>query len=166
VVSNCVKWIIRGQQLALFLKWFPPSWIQIKTGNKTIYIDPAYLRTYYKHYPNKIEFSRWPDQIDGLPEALEKADAILFTHHHKDHCKRVTVNRLRRADTLLVGPERCTKELGKDLKVIAPGENTTLGKVKIKAVDAYNTQNGNSTKKLHHKGCSPHPSFKSGSAGI
>ena len=104
--------------MAVYLKWFPPSWIQIKTGNKTIYIDPAYLRTYNKHHPQKIEFSSWPDPIDGLPEALEKADVILFTHHHKDHCTRVTANRLRRTDTLLVGPEHCTKELGKDIKAI------------------------------------------------
>jgi L-ascorbate metabolism protein UlaG (beta-lactamase superfamily) len=117
-----------------------------------IYIDPAYLRTHFKHYPHKIEFTKWPDPIDGLPEALEKADTILFTHHHKDHCKRVTANRLRQAGTLVVGPERCKKELGKELKVIAPGEHITLGAIKIITVDAYNSQNGNSTKKLHRKG--------------
>ena len=138
--------------MASYLKWFPPSWIQIKAENKIIYIDPAYLRTHFKHYPHKIEFSKWPNPIDGLPEALEKADIILFTHHHKDHCKRVTASRLRKADTLVVGTERCTKELGQDLKIIAPGEHITLGNIDIIAAHAYNTQNGNSTKKLHRKG--------------
>jgi len=37
-----------------------------------IYIDRAYLRTYFTNYPKKIEFSKWPDPIDGLPENLKK----------------------------------------------------------------------------------------------
>jgi L-ascorbate metabolism protein UlaG (beta-lactamase superfamily) len=76
--------------MPISIKWFPPSWIQISAQNKLIYIDPAYLKTYFKNYPKRIEFSSWPEPIDGLPEELEKADLILVTHHHKDHCKRVT----------------------------------------------------------------------------
>lgn len=49
------------------IKWFPPSWIQIKYEEYVIYIDPVYLKTYFKDYPHKIEFSSWPDEIDGLP---------------------------------------------------------------------------------------------------
>ena len=78
--------------MSIDIKWFPPAWFQIKTSNKIIYIDPAYLKKYYKNYPKKIEFSSWPKPIDGLPEKnLENADVILVTHHHKDHCKSVTV---------------------------------------------------------------------------
>ena len=73
--------------MSVSIKWFPPSWFQIKTHSVIIYIDPAYLRSYYKRYPKKIEFSRWPDPIDGLPEKLEKADLVLLTHDHKDHAK-------------------------------------------------------------------------------
>jgi len=134
------------------IKWVPPSWFQLKTGNKNLHIDPAYLRSYFTHYPKKIEFSKWPDPIDGLPEDLGKADLILITHHHKDHCKRVTVNRLRHADTLVVAPERCTKELGRDIKVIEAGEEITFGHIKVKAVEAYNRKQGSSSKKVHHKG--------------
>ena len=135
------------------IKWFPPSWLQIKTADKTIYIDTAYLGTYFTNYPKKIEFSRWPDPIDGLPEKNpEKADLILLTHHHKDHCKRVTVNRLKGADTLVAAPRQCIKELGKDIKVIAPWEEITSGDIRIKAVDAYNTMEVSSTRKVHHKG--------------
>ncbi|NAS89680.1 hydrolase [ANME-1 cluster archaeon AG-394-G21] len=124
----------------------------IKTKDKIIYIDPAYLRTYFTKYPQKIDFSRWPDPIDGLPEKLERADVILLTHHHKDHCKSVTVNRLKDADTLVMAPKRCIKELGKAINVVASGDEITFGKIKIKAVDAYNTEQGSSTKKVHHKG--------------
>lgn len=137
---------------SLSIKWFPPSWVQIRTGNKIIYIDPAYLRTNFAKYPKRIEFSRWPGPIDGLPEELEKGDVILVTHHHKDHCKNVTIKRLRRADTLVISPKRCIKELGEDIKIIEPGEEIILGDIKIKVVEAYNTEQGNSTKKVHHKG--------------
>ena len=71
--------------MPITIKWLPPSWFQIRIGKKMIYIDPAYLRTQFTVYPKKIEFSKWPDPIDRLPEELEKGDIILFTHHHKDH---------------------------------------------------------------------------------
>ena len=65
--SNKVEYIIVGRKkdladiealdekewplMTITLKWFPPSWIQIKIDKKIIYIDPAYLRTYYTRYP-------------------------------------------------------------------------------------------------------------------
>ena len=135
------------------IKFFQPSWFQIKYKNEIIYIDPAWMRTLFTNYPKKVEFSRWPDPIDGLPEKdLEKADIILITHHHKDHCKRVTVNRLKKKDTLIIAPEQCLTELGEDIKVIGPGEEISLGNILVKAVDAYNTPEGSSTRKVHKKG--------------
>ncbi len=138
--------------MTVSIKWFPPSGFQIKTKDKIMYIDPAWMRTYFTKYPKKIEYSRWPDPIDGLPEELEKADVILLTHHHKDHCKSVTVNRLKDADTLVVAPKRGINELGKDIHVVAPGDEIPFGDIKINVVDAYNTEQGSSTRKVHHKG--------------
>ena len=138
---------------SIFIRWFSPSWFQIKYKDKIIYIDPAWMRTHFINYPKKVEFSRWPDPIDGLPEKdLEKADVILITHHHKDHCKRVTVNRLKKKDTLITAPEHCLTELGKDIKVIEPGEEISFGNILVKAIDAYNTPEGRSTRKIHKKG--------------
>ena len=134
------------------LKWFPPSWIQLKINQKIVYIDPAYMRTYYTKYPKKIEFSKWPDPIDGLPEQLEKADAILISHDHKDHVKAVTVNRLRRSDTLVLAPERCKKILGSRINIIEPGNELTIGTIRIKTVDAYNIEKAGSKKIWHRKG--------------
>jgi len=137
----------------LIIRWFPPSWFQIKYKDEVIYIDPAWMRTLFANYPKKVEFSRWPDPIDGLPEKdLEKADVILITHHHKDHCKMVTVERLKKKDTLIIAPKRCLKELGEDVKVIGPGEEISFGNTRIKVIEAYNTPEGNSTRKVHKKG--------------
>jgi L-ascorbate metabolism protein UlaG (beta-lactamase superfamily) len=138
--------------MTIAIKWFPPSWLQIKVSDKIIYIDPAYLRSYFTKHPKKIEFSKWPDPIDGLPEDLEHGDVILFTHDHADHCKKITANRLRRNNTVVMGPQRCRKKIGKDLSVIAPGEDIVLGEIAIKALHAYNTIEGNSTQKVHHRG--------------
>jgi len=136
--------------MALTIRWFPPSWIQIKTGGKILYVDPAYLSTYYKKYPKKIEYAKWPDPIDGLPEKdMETADIILVTHHHKDHCKNVTVKRLSNSSTVLIAPQCCGKELRQNVKFIKAGDEMVFGNIAIKAVPAYNTPEGNSTKKQH-----------------
>ena len=140
------------EKMPVSIKWFPPSWIQINVRNKLIYIDPAYLKTYFKNYPRRIEFSTWPDPIDGLPEELEKADLILVTHHHKDHCKRVTLDRLRRPDTLVIAPGPCARELGADIQKIKSGDRLSLDYAVIEAVPAYNTDSGRSTRKQHRRG--------------
>jgi L-ascorbate metabolism protein UlaG (beta-lactamase superfamily) len=140
--------------MSIKIKWFPPAWVQIKLSNqKVIYIDPAYLKKYYRNYPKKVEFSSWPDPIDGLPEKdLEKADVILVTHHHKDHCKGVTTNRLRGKYTSVIATKDCLKELGKDIAVIGPGEEIEVNDIKIKAVHSYNIRQDNKTKIAHKKG--------------
>jgi len=139
--------------MAINIKWFPPSWFQIKTKDKILYIDPAYLKTNFTNYPKKIEFSTWPDPIDGLPEKdLERADIILVTHHHKDHCKSVTVKRLRKQDTTVIATKRCVKELGKNITVIEAEKEVEINKVRIKAVEAYNKEKNNKTKVSHKKG--------------
>ncbi len=133
------------------IQGFPPSWVGIRTGISIIYIDPAYLRTNFSHYPKRLEFAKWPDPIDGLPEALEKADIILVTHHHKDHCKQVTVNRLCKRNTQIIAPSSCVRELGKEITAVETGKEIAFNEIKIKAVDAYNLKRGKSAKIMHKK---------------
>ena len=94
------------------ITWFPNSWIRLRMNGRIIYFDPAYLKTYFTNYQDKTEFSSWPGPIDGLPNGLEKAGYIFITHHHKDHCKRVTVDRLRKKETEVFAPRSCLKDLG------------------------------------------------------
>jgi len=90
--------------ISIDIRWFLPAWLQIRAGmNEIIYVDPSYLKRYYKNYTKKVEFFTWHDLIGELPEKrLEKADVILVTHHHKDYCKGVTVNRLKGKDTSVI----------------------------------------------------------------
>ena len=138
--------------MVVLIKWFPPSWIQVKTKRQVLYIDPAYLRTNFTTYPKTIEYSRWPDPIDGLPEKLEKGDIILITHHHKDHCKNVTVRRLKKDKTQIFATKFCVKELGKEINIVKPGSEINVGDFLIKAIDAYNIKQAGKTKINHKKG--------------
>ena len=149
--------------MSLEIRWFPPSWLQLRAGDAQLvpgrsergetrlYIDPAYMRTYFAHYPGHIEYSKWPEGIDGLPEQLEAGDIILVTHHHKDHAKKITIDRLRHASTRVIAPKTCLAELGTDVHVVKAGDEIQMGEFIIKVVQAYNTPGGSSTRKIHHK---------------
>ncbi|HCM77097.1 MAG TPA: hypothetical protein DIS90_11990 [Cytophagales bacterium] len=137
----------------LDITWFPNSWIRLRTKNKIIYFDPAYLTTCFSKYVDKTEFTKWPDPIDGLPNGLEKADFIFITHHHKDHCKKVTSDRLLKLKTKMYAPISCKKELGASFQTVKAGDILDLdSKISINVIDAYNTDTGSSTRKQHKKG--------------
>lgn len=139
--------------MKIFIRWFPASWIQIKYGGKVIYIDPAWVQHNFDKYPNKIIYSHYPEPMDGLPEPdLEKADIILITHHHQDHVKTATINRLASENTIIIAPEKCRKLIGRQFEVIQPKDEKIIEGIKINAVHAYNTPDGHSTHKPHHKG--------------
>lgn len=135
------------------ITWFPNSWIRLRFYNRIIYFDPAYLRTYFSKFPDKTEFSKWPEPIDGIPNGLEKADFIFITHHHKDHCKKVTVDRLLKQSTRVFAPESCLKELGESFTVVKVKDSIKIEEgVDLLVMNAYNTDDGTSTKKQHKKG--------------
>jgi L-ascorbate metabolism protein UlaG (beta-lactamase superfamily) len=135
------------------IRWFPPSWLLIRAVNKVIYIDPAWIQNNFESYSPRVIFSQAPDPMDGLPEAdLPKADIILITHHHQDHVKTATLNRLASARTAIIAPPKCADLIARKFHPIEPGEEMDRGGVHIKAVYAYNTPEGRSTNKLHHRG--------------
>lgn len=89
------------------------SW-KIETGGKVIYLDP----------------------YEG--DYSEKADLILSTHHHDDHCKPDKVKEAAGDKTIIIAPEQCGEKLGVNVKSLKPGEGITIGNIKIEAVQAYN----------------------------
>ena len=96
------------------LKWLGhASWL-LKTDGKNIYIDP----------------------YEG--EYTEKADIILSTHHHDDHCKPDKIALVKTPDTEIIAPTECAKKLNTETIVLKPGEAINIEGVLIEAVEAYN----------------------------
>ena len=67
-----------------------------------------------------------------------KADLILITHDHADHCSPEDVRRIQKAGTTIVTIAACQTKLSGDIKVVKPGDKITVQGVVIEAVPAYN----------------------------
>lgn len=142
-----------NRTMHITIRWFLPSWLQMKTGNKVIYIDPAWIQKNFDSHPTKIIYSHYPEPMDGLPEKdMAIGDVILITHHHQDHIKTATVNRLADENTTIISPEKCRDLIGRRFESIKPDDTKSIGNIGIQAVHAYNTPDGHSTRKQHHKG--------------
>jgi len=96
------------------LKWLGHASFQISVEGKTIYIDP---------YSGKYS---------------EKADLILVTHSHSDHCSVAKIKNIRVAHTVVFAPEDCVKKIKGSVKTLKVGEEANVDGTKVKAVEAYN----------------------------
>ena len=68
-----------------------------------------------------------------------KADIILITHEHYDHCSPEDVKKIQGPDTVVVCPSDCAAKLQGNIKVVKPGDALEIKGVKIEAVPSYNT---------------------------
>lgn len=135
------------------IRWFPPSWLLITYDSKVIYIDPAWIQKNFNTHQKKIIFSHYPKPIDGLPEPeMPKADYILLTHHHQDHIKTATLKRLTTNKTVIYAPAKCAELIKRKFIEVRAGSTFKLDNISVQVVDAYNTPEGHSTRKQHHKG--------------
>ena len=96
------------------IKWLGHASWRIKTGGKTIYIDP---------YEGEYD---------------EKADLILSTHHHDDHCKPDKIALIKKDTTEIIATEECGKKLESEVLTLKPGDAIKIEDVLIEAVEAYN----------------------------
>ena len=94
--------------------------LEIEAGGKVIIIDPAK-----------------PANFAGLPQA----DLILVTDIHGDHLDEALLTAESKAGTEVIAPDAVAKMVKtvKITKVLANGENTTWGDLKIEAIPMYNT---------------------------
>ena len=68
-----------------------------------------------------------------------KADIILITHEHYDHCSPEDVKKIQGQDTVIVCPADCAAKLQGNIKVVKPGDTLEINGVKVEAVPSYNT---------------------------
>jgi len=70
--------------------------------------------------------------------SAKKADIILITHEHYDHCSPGDIEKVRTPGSVIVTEKDSAKKLSGDVRVMAPGDSLEVGEVKIRAVPAYN----------------------------
>ena len=75
-----------------------------------------------------------PYQISSGP----KADLILISHEHFDHCSPEDVAKVQHAGTVIVTEKDSAKKLTGDIRIVKPGESLTFDDVKIDVVPSYN----------------------------
>ncbi|MBS3816939.1 MAG: MBL fold metallo-hydrolase [Candidatus Thermoplasmatota archaeon] len=116
------------------------STVMIKTDEKTIYIDPFYADSL-------------PKSVKEFYEEAEKADVLLITHGHHDHCDPSTFKKLLDKNTKIVAPEICSEKIDRDLITVKPGDTVNLNGIEVRAVHAYNRKRKrDSGEPFHPKG--------------
>ena len=78
-----------------------------------------------------------PYEIRSVPE---KADLVLVTHDHFDHCDPNSVRLVAKPDAVIVAPQNAASKLGKNVRVVKAGDVLTEKGVTIKVVPAYNVR--------------------------
>ena len=116
--------------MAICIKWLGHSSFQIKTMDKVIYID---LKKYGK-----------------VVETSEKADIILVTHNHGDHCSLPKIKSLSKKDTIVIAPRNCASRISGNVRTIKPREEIIVDSIRIAAVEAYNDKRFKPSGKLWH----------------
>ncbi len=101
------------------IKWLGHAGFLIK-NSKVIYIDPYNLR-----------------------EGSEKADLILITHSHYDHCSVADINKIIKNGTKILMTADCQSKITRfdvaiKMQIIEPGKEIVYGNVKISTLPAYN----------------------------
>lgn len=104
------------------VEWLGHAGFMLKSGETVVYIDPY-----------KISHG-------------DKADVILITHDHYDHCDPGSVSTVRKEGTVVVAPRSCRNKI-QGIVEISPGQEMEKKGVKIFAVPAYNEK-----KQFHPRG--------------
>ena len=110
--------------------WLGHASFRIEVDGKVIYIDP------------------WQ-----VPEG-PKADLILITHDHHDHCSPRDVAKIRKDNTTIVTVPAAAARLPGSAKTVKPGDELTEEGIRISVVPAYNIN------KFRNPGVAFHPREK------
>jgi len=102
------------------------SSVLLESGGKLVYIDPYVL-----------------------PADAKKADLVLITHDHYDHCAPANIEKIRTTNTKIITTSACASKLGggANVVVVREGDSKDVGFAKVEAVPAYNIN-----KQFHPRG--------------
>ncbi len=96
------------------IEWLIHDCFKIKAHDLVIYTDPYKLRG-----------------------NLEKADLILVSHDHYDHCDPDSIELIKKEDTVIVTNQKASEKIS-GAEVMSAGETKNVKGVEIKAIPAYN----------------------------
>jgi L-ascorbate metabolism protein UlaG (beta-lactamase superfamily) len=71
-------------------------------------------------------------------KSFARADLILITHDHSDHCSPEDINRLCGPQTIIAGPASIAAGLSRPVRILSPGKTLEAAGVSVEAVPAYN----------------------------
>lgn len=99
------------------LFWIGHASFYVKTDRGTLFIDPY-----------------------AIPDGFaEKADIVLVTHAHFDHCSPADIGKVAKPGARIVAAPQCL-EGDRSVERSRPGSRLSFGKVSIEAVPAYNVR--------------------------
>ncbi len=116
--------------MGIMIRFLGHASFQIKAGKTVVYFD---LRKY-----------------GGVVETSEKADLILISHNHADHCSAEKIQKLRSADTVVIAPKGCVSKIGGKVRTLQPGEELEANALWVRAVEAYNYKRFKSPREPWH----------------
>jgi L-ascorbate metabolism protein UlaG (beta-lactamase superfamily) len=101
--------------MVVIVKWLAHASFQISGNGKVVYVD-----------------------LEEYGKPVDKADLVLVTHSHTDHCDSAEIKQVRKNDTVVIAPADCVSKIGGTVKTLKPGEEATVDGIKVRAVEAYN----------------------------
>jgi L-ascorbate metabolism protein UlaG (beta-lactamase superfamily) len=116
-LAGSIRAYVKDAQLLVSdIHWLGHDTFKI-TGEKVIYTDPF-----------RIKAKDTPD----------RADIILITHEHHDHCSVEDVKKIQGPNTVIVTTPSCAEKLSGNVRIAKRGDVMDIGGIRIEAVPAYN----------------------------
>lgn len=97
------------------IEWLGHATFKISDDKITVYFDPFIL-----------------------PPNPKKADLIIISHDHFDHCDPKKVDIIKKPDTTVITNESSAKKLSGNVKIMKPGDIVKEKNVTIQAFPSYN----------------------------
>jgi L-ascorbate metabolism protein UlaG (beta-lactamase superfamily) len=78
----------------------------------------------------------------NISSKVPKADLILITHSHYDHCSIKDIEKITKEGTTIVVPADAQSKIAKiqniEMQIIEPGDELEISEIKVEAIPAYN----------------------------